>query len=66
MNELNIILITISSMVIVWSLVKIIFDCTLAIIHAIARPQQKISFHLNFPAWILVISVATLLLNCLI
>lgn len=66
MNKLNIILITISSMTIVWSLVKIIFDCTIAIIHAIDRPQSKITFNLTFPAWLLTISVAILLLNCLV
>lgn len=66
MNTINIILITISSMTIVWSLAKIIFDCTLAIIRAISRPQQQINFHLNFPTWLLVISVETLLLSCLI
>lgn len=65
MNVINIIFIVISSMLITWSIVKIVYQCAVAIIEALQK-QSWIELNLRFPMLTLMISVAVLVLSCLI
>jgi hypothetical protein len=65
MNTINIILITISIVLIVWSLFLIFVRSVELIANAIVNKRFN-EVNLSFPLWILLISTATLVLNCLL
>jgi hypothetical protein len=65
MNTINIILITISIVLIVWSLFLIFVRSVELIANTIVNKRFN-EVNLSFPLWILLISTATLVLNCLL
>jgi hypothetical protein len=65
MNTINIILITISIVLIVWSLFLIFVRSVELIANTIVNKRFN-EVNLSFSLWILLISTATLVLNCLL